>query len=182
MAWECLWTDRNTSMLQLKWTPINGACDFIEPSHGTKWKNSFNWRPLYEIECGSERLDTCSAKFLQTWSNVAALCRHCRRWVSLVVLTQERLGDNLKSWPYYHVIKIYKLSGFYSESFQPLGTATMREEWNGWLTLIIQLLRNYMLSFSSYAEEFLSGLNPVSKLEWACFQAERQVQLYWNTL
>lgn len=25
---------------------------------------------------------------------------HCRRWVSLVVLTQERLGDNLKAWPY----------------------------------------------------------------------------------
>lgn len=124
---------------------------------------------------------------LQNSSKPGVMWRHyadtyCRRWVSLVVLTQERLGDNLKSWPYYHVIKIYKLSGFYSESFQPLGTATVREEWNGWLTLIIQLLRNYMLSFSSYAEEFLSGLNPVSKLEWACFQAERQVQLYWNTL
>lgn len=38
-----------------------------------------------------------------------------------------------------------------------------------------------MLSFSSYAEEFLSGLNPVSKLEWACFQAKCWVQLYWNT-
>lgn len=25
---------------------------------------------------------------------------HCRRWVSLMVLTQERLGDNLKSWLY----------------------------------------------------------------------------------
>lgn len=37
--------------------------------------------------------------------------------------------------------------------------------------LINQLLMKYMLSFSNYAEEFLSGLNPVSKLEWACFEA-----------
>lgn len=82
---KCLWTNRNVPVLQLKWSLINGAHDFREPSCDTKWKKAFNWLQETTLWNGIWLWGIghmYSVKFLQTWKLTNTLLCPSRALVS----------------------------------------------------------------------------------------------------
>lgn len=82
---KCLWTDRNTPVLQLRWSLINGACGFREPSHDTKWKRASKWlqeTALWNWVWWWGIGQMCFAKFFQTWKLTNTLLCPSRALVS----------------------------------------------------------------------------------------------------